>query len=84
MYHQAFITVCYMLGARYHSGQSSKGYELLCLAQRRAVQCHSGWNVGRTVEALEWGNTTIYPKGGAFRNAVAYYLKAMKHHRAYL
>lgn len=79
MSEQAFLTVCYMLGSRYHSGQSSKGYRLLCLAERYASRNHSAWNVGRTLEHLD--NHTLYPQGGAFRNCVAAILFRMRRHR---
>jgi len=79
MWHQAFLVACYILGFNYHSGQASKGYQLVCLAQRRGCQEHSAWSVGRTVESLN--NPMIYPKAGTFRNAVAYCLRRMKIHR---
>lgn len=79
MNHQAFLTVCYMLGLHYHSGQASKGYALLCMASERAKREHSAWNVYRTVEQLQ--EHRLYPKGCEFRNRVAYFLRKMRHHR---
>lgn len=82
MQHQAFLVVCYLLGSRYHSGQWSNGYRLMCLAEKRARREHSAWNVGRTVEQLKAGK--LYPKGSNFRNAVAAILWKMRKHRFYL
>ena len=79
MNHQAFLVVCYILGSRYHSGQCSKGYALLCMAQTRAAREHSAWNVGRTVEQLD--NHRLYKQGGKFRNQVAAILWRMRKHR---
>ena len=79
MHHIAFLAVCYLLGSRYHSGQWSKGYQLLCLADQRSRREHSALNIGRVVEHLD--NNTLYPKDGTFRNMVAYYLHKMRKHR---
>lgn len=82
MNHQAFLVVCYILGTNYHSGQWSKGYSLLCLAEMRARREHSSWNIGRTCEQLR--NHELYPKHCAFRKLVAYYLFRMRKHRTNL
>ena len=79
MIHQAFLAACYMLGVNYHTGQWSKGYRLLCLADQRAKREHSAWNVGRTVDQL--AEHKLYPKGCEFRNNVAYFLRRMRKHR---
>lgn len=74
-----FLVVCYKLGVNYHSGQWSKGYRLLCLAQMRADQEHTGMNLGRTLEQLD--KHTLYPKGGSFRNEISIILMKMRHYR---
>lgn len=79
MYHYAFLVACYILGTSYHSGQASKGYRLLCLADQRACREHTGVSIGRTVFQLQ--THLLYPKGCDFRNAVAYFLKRLRHQR---
>lgn len=76
MEYQAYLTACYILGYRYHSGQWSKGYSLLCLALERGKRDYSGWNIGRTVEQLE--NHQLYCQNSKFRNMVAFFLKKMR------
>lgn len=78
MEHQAYLTACYILGYRYHSGQWSKGYSLLCMASERGKREHSCWNVGRTMEQLENHSPVCSQK---FRDMVAYFLKKMRKHR---
>ena len=77
MFEQAYLTACYILGSRYHSGQASKGYRLLCQASERARREHPGWRIDTSWEQLY----ALYPKGGEFRNAVAFWLKSMRHSR---
>jgi CxxC motif-containing protein (DUF1111 family) len=79
MYEQAFLVVCYKLGASYHTGQWSPGYRLQCLASSRAARNHSAWNIGRTLEQLD--GHVLYMQGGPFRNAVACILRSMRKHR---
>lgn len=79
MYEQAFLTACYILGLRYHSGQWSKGHRLMCLAEQRGSRNHSAWDIGRTVEQLQ--DHQVYPRGGEFRCAVAFWLLRLRHHR---
>lgn len=79
MYEQAYLVACYMLGERYHSGQWSKGYRLLCLAEERGRRNHSCWDIGRTVEQLR--EHKLYRQGGDFRRAVAYMLNSLLKYR---
>jgi hypothetical protein len=79
MVEQAYLVACYILGSRYHSGQWSKGYRLLCQASERAARNHSAWDIGRTVEQLE--DHKLYRQGSEFRNMVAYFLRHMRKHR---
>lgn len=83
MRHLAYLTACYILGSRYHTGQSSKGYRILCLAQERCKREHSALDIGRVIDGLysrtDCGYT--YPKGCKFRKAVAFFLRRMRHSR---
>lgn len=79
MEHQAYLTACYILGYRYHSGQWSKGYSLLCMASERGKREHSCWNVGQTMEQLE--KHQLYAQNSKFRNQVAYFLKSLRKYR---
>lgn len=84
MNHLAYLTACYILGTRYHSGQSSKGDRLQCQAQERARREHSALNLGRVVDGL-YGHTFpegyTYPQGCKFRRTVAHFLRRMRHSR---
>lgn len=75
----AYLTACYILGSRYHSGQWSRGYRALCLAQKRALVENSGLDIGRVAEHLD--AHTLYRSGSEFRNAVAAALRRMRHSR---
>lgn len=79
MYEQAYLVACYMLGERYHSGQFSKGYRLLCMAKERGRRNHSAWDIGRTVEQLR--EHKLYRQNEPFRRAVAYMLNQLRKYR---
>jgi len=77
MHELAYLIAAYRLGVDYHSGQWSKGYRLQCQAEERLSR--SQINPGRTWEQLD--ARTVYPRGAGFRNAVALWLKRMRHSR---
>lgn len=79
MHHLAYLTAIYKLGLQYHSGQWSKGYRLLCIADKRAKKYHSALDLGRIVENLD--SHKFYRKGDKFRNLVAFYLNALRKYR---
>lgn len=79
MQHLAYLIVMYKLGSDYHSGQASNGYKMMCQAQQRLAEHHNIFQPSRIVDHLRCH--TLYPKGGDFRNAVAYYLKKFKKYR---
>ena len=79
MYEQAYLVACYMLGERYHSGQFSKGYRLLCMAEERGRRNHSAWSVARSAYQLR--EHKLYRQGGDFRRAVAYMLNKLRKYR---
>ena len=83
MYELAYLVVCYALGVNYHTGQMSQGYRLACLALERGRREHSALNVGDVWDKLH-NKRVLYPKGGAFRKAVAFWLWRMRHQRNYL
>ena len=90
MNHLAYCVAIYALAYHNHSGQSSKGYRLLCLACERVRREHSALSLGRVVEELGLigGDTqliergkVLYPKDGKFRQLVAMYLHHLRKHR---
>ncbi len=83
MHHLAYLTACYWLGMRYHSGQWSKGYRLLCLADQRGRREHSALNIGRIAGDIEVNGriSTLHPHGGEFRRVLAYYLRKLRKYR---
>jgi hypothetical protein len=78
MQHLAFLTACYKLGTRYHTGQWSRGYRLACLASERCRREHSALNIGRVVELLD-SHSRIQSQ--EFRDCVAYHLRKLARHR---
>lgn len=76
----AYLTAVYKLGRDYHSGQWSKGYRLLCIADQRARR--QGISLGRIVEQLE--TDRLYKKGCRFRQLVAFWLFNLRKHRTEL
>lgn len=78
MNHLAYLTVVYMLGSRYHSGQWSRGYRLACLASERAKREHSGLDLGRMCEQLR-AHAPFQSK--SFRARVAFYLRKLRKYR---
>lgn len=79
MFELGYLFACYILGSRYHTGQWSTGYAMMCMASMRAKRENSALDIGRAVELLN--NQRIYPKGCEPRNIVAYWLKRMRHRR---
>lgn len=77
MNHLAYLTAVYWLGERYHSGQGSRGYYLLCLAWQRAFREHCCVDLGRTCEQLRT-HSKLYPKHTPFRREVARHLFNMR------
>lgn len=79
MHHYAYLTAVYWLASHYHSGQWSKGYRLMCIAQERQRQHHAGAALYRTVEQLQ--NDQLYTKHSDFRRVVAYYMHRLRKYR---
>lgn len=50
--HLAALTAIYILARDYHSGQASKGYRLLCMAQERCLREHNV-HIGRVITLFE-------------------------------
>lgn len=79
MHHYAYLVALYMLCEYHHSGQWSKGYHLLCLAQTRGEREHGFASVARSADQCrKW---QLYKKNGEFRRAVAYYLFKLRKYR---
>lgn len=81
MNHIAYLYVCYRLGRDYHSGQSSRGYKLLCQAMDRCQQYHPGISFDRMDCCLSSPIGFVYPKNCAFRKLVAFYLNKLRKYR---
>ena len=81
MHHLAYLMTCYILGVRYHSGQWSKGYELLCMAQERASREHSALDLGRQMENLADRNKRRRIYSPEYIKAVAFWMRKMRKYR---
>lgn len=66
----AYLVAVYTLGCRYHSGQYSRGYRLLCLANHYA-DC---W-YGRCI------TTPAFIHDPELRREVAFWLRRLRHSR---
>ena len=75
----SYLTACYILGTRYHSGQWSRGYSAFNIANQFALR--DGISLGRIVEQLSKHSIL---QSRQFRSSVAYYLWRMKGSRTSL
>jgi hypothetical protein len=75
----AYLYVVWRLGRDYHSGQWSRGYRILCLAEHR---CAREWRGIHSLDCVdrELKEHAAYVKP-EFRSYVAFWLRRMRHSR---
>lgn len=69
----AYLVALHRLGSVYHSGQWSKGYRLMCLADTYSRRWYG--------IAPAWPSHFGGESNVRFRRAVAYWLRHLRHHR---
>jgi hypothetical protein len=81
IYELGYLLALHKLCSLNHSGQWSKGYRLMCLAEQRLIKQHGWKSVSdfSTLPKREPGDSPMFVD--LLRDAIAFWLKRLKRYR---